>query len=94
MEQLNVLCQGCRSGTYFWYGEPAFEHACGSDAGGSAGSIETIDEVHLDMNWGQQVSISNEQQERELTLVWFESVCVIDRPPTSSLKQDWLNFII
>jgi hypothetical protein len=51
MEQLNVLCQGCRSGTYFcMVSQPLNTTGC-SDGG--AGSIETIDEVHLDMNWGQ-----------------------------------------
>jgi hypothetical protein len=52
MEQLNVLCQGCRSGTYFCMVSQPLNTARCSDAGG-AGSIETIDEVHLDMNWGQ-----------------------------------------
>jgi hypothetical protein len=51
MDQLNVLCQGCRSGTYFcMVSQPLNTTSC-SD--GAAGSIETIDEVHLDMNWGQ-----------------------------------------
>jgi hypothetical protein len=51
MEQLNVLCQGCRSGTYFcMVSQPLNTDGCSN---GGAGSIETIDEVHLDMNWGQ-----------------------------------------
>jgi hypothetical protein len=51
MDQLNVLCQGCRSGTYFcMVSQPLNTTGC-SD--GTPGSFETIDEVHLDMNWGQ-----------------------------------------
>jgi hypothetical protein len=51
MDQLNVLCQGCRSGTLFcMVSQPLNTTSC-SDGG--AGSIKTIDEVHLDMNWGQ-----------------------------------------
>jgi hypothetical protein len=50
MEQLNVLCEGCKKGTYFcMVSQPL---ATSADAPGTS-SIETIDEVHLDMNWGQ-----------------------------------------
>lgn len=52
MDQLNVLCQGCRSGTYFCMVSQPLNTTTGFSDGG-AGSIETIDEVHLDMNWGQ-----------------------------------------
>ncbi len=51
MEQLNALCQRCRSGTYFCMVSQPLNTTGYSDGG--AGCIETIDEVHLDMNWGQ-----------------------------------------
>jgi hypothetical protein len=52
MDQLNVLlCQGCRSETYFCMVSQTLNPTGYSD--GSSGSIGTIDEAHLNMNWGQ-----------------------------------------